>query len=144
MATDTEQKVREAIVTILNAHSGLETVMGRGTGVVVERGAIAPDNPLPMLAYDFLGYDEGSGRIEVLFSAVADGSGSGAKCRAMLEQVESALTWSAFDGQSVPVVPLSGDRKSVDEVGDLRGVFLRDGAPLIQQADWQVPLLYIT
>lgn len=144
-ATDLEQRVGEAIVTILDGHAGLQGVMGRATGLVVERFAFAPratTADLPILVYDILSLDEGTNQFSVLFSGLAHEQQAKAKIRAMFEQAKLALTGLAFAAQGLDVVPLEGVRSAIDETTDLRGSF-PEGTPLLMQEDWSLPLLYV-
>lgn len=137
--TDTEQLVRQAIVTILTANAALQTAIGRATAdIVIERGQFAPGQSLPVLAYDFEGFapDEES---TLVLSAVTDEPEGSIKCRAILEAAVAALTSDAFAGQSLDVVVYNEHRASVD-LDDQR----RIGQPNLQQADAVLTLLQLT
>ncbi len=138
--TDVEQLIRQAVVTIAEANAGLQAVMGRASGIIIEKSQAVPDVPLPILAYDLETFDEGSGRAQLALSACADEPEGSVKCRAILEAAAAAFTWAAFSAQGLEIVPLPQVRASVD-VDPERRLSLTLGQPNLAQADSVIPLL---
>jgi hypothetical protein len=134
--TDTEQLIREATMTILNADTALRTLFGRTVNIVLERNTIARGIPLPVLAYDLLNYDEAAGRATMLLTSVSNAqTNAGQVCRNALELAEAALTAPAYQTAGLDyIAPMIGVRQSVEEVEDIRG-FLEMDSPTLQQAD---------
>ena len=96
MATDVEQRLREAIRAILGADSGLQTLCGRSTEIVKPLGDIGTVS-LPVLGYALITMDEIGGTGDnrsalVQFSAFVEGTGAEATANAMIERVELGLT----------------------------------------------------
>ncbi len=104
-ATDVEQRLAEAVVAILTADSGVQTLAGRTTGLVVPQDGIAPA-ALPCLAYTLAATQEigGTGdnrRVQLQLVAVAEGAGADSVCRHLMERCEQALSWAAFQAQGL-------------------------------------------
>lgn len=138
--TDTEQLIREAVVSVAEANTALQGVIGgsRTSGWIIEVEQANADTPLPILAYDLEQYDEATGNALLRLSAVADQAGGSAKCRAILEAALAGFTWTAFSAKGLEMVPGTVTRQSVPLDDDTRG---RLGRPMLAQADALLPLL---
>lgn len=133
-ATDLQDQVCEALRAILLADTALQALMG-GTVRVVDRQGLGEGATLPILAFELLTFDEGSGLMSVLLTGVADGTDGLSVARHLLHAAKSALSWTAFAGHSLDIAPLEGQRTSPAEAGEILG------SPDLRQADWTLPLL---
>ena len=107
--TDAVELTRLAAATILNADTTLRTIMGRTTQLVREPYAWAADTTLevPVVILS-LTLDEGRGEGVMRLAAIAEDTGAVSatqQCHLMLERAVAALTCTAFQGQSVSLVP---------------------------------------
>lgn len=146
--TDEEQLLRQGMVAILTSAVPLQTVIGRATDVLWQRSAsISAEAPLPLLLYDIVNYDAGTGAATVLLTALAEerleAPDAAATCRAILRAAVDALTWAAFNALGLEVLPGAESRQSVESDPEVPGSINREGQPLLQQADTLVPLLYL-
>jgi hypothetical protein len=143
-ATDTDQAIREALTAILDADPALRTEAGRTTRIVVEARNVAVNIPLPVLAYEMMTLDEGTGRAELLLTGIARGATSAAQARRMLELAKTALTALAFQAQGVDIVPLEGTRRSA-ELGEtaVEIATAMEADPELARAEWVLPLLIL-
>lgn len=100
MATDLIQKVREAIVAILDTHASIVAITGRGSENLVSWETLGESSPttVPVLAYLFVVATElasdGDTR-EVLFQLTADAPKESQR-HELLGAVESILDQPAF------------------------------------------------
>jgi hypothetical protein len=141
--TDIEQLVREACDTILTADPTLQGLCGRVTGIVIEREAFAVQTILPIVAMEIQSYVEATGRIDTVFTGVADGPDSGWKARQLVEAVVLALTTSAFKAQGLDICPLAVTRLTPLEDDRRLLRYEREAQPTINEADCLLPLLYL-
>ena len=148
-ATDTEQIIREAVVSILVASAPVQTAIGRATEKVWQRSpSIGVEVPLPVLLYDLVSFDDASGNSRLILTALVDGGNAttadaAAKCREILKAGVGALDYPAFAALGLEVIPYPENRQSVENDPDAPGSINREGQPLLQQADALVPLLYL-
>jgi len=139
-ATDVEQQLREAIGAILAANATIATLCG-GTAQVVDRGTTGPAPTVPCVVYEISGYDEATGRTELLLTGVADEADAGGKARELAKAAVDALTQSAFAAHSygLQVAPSGAAGRSVDDAGQIE----IEGAPNLRQADRALTLLVL-
>jgi hypothetical protein len=143
--TDREQLTRQAIDTILNADVPLQTVLGRATGLCIERAPFVVNPVVPIAVVDLAETDMGSGAISCVVDAVArdeTGLPGGKRVREICEAVVNALTNPAFEAQSLPIVPLAEVRESVSPDEAFNAVNLT-GDSTLHQARVSIPLLYM-
>ena len=105
------QRVRQAIVALVNADATLQGLMGRATDLIRAEGQLS-EATLPILVFQEPTWDSQSRQLIVGISAVAeDGtSGANATVQALLAQLEVVLSALGFAAQGVDAIPLSVDR----------------------------------
>ncbi len=146
-ATDSEQMIREAIVSVIAGNATVQSVAGRATDVIRQRApSVEEDTPLPIVLYDLVSYEDWNGTGQVLLTAIEDApslarADAAAACRALLKAAIDALDWAAFHALGLEIVVFADSRQSNNP--DVPGHINRDGQPLLQQADALVPLLYL-
>jgi hypothetical protein len=107
VATDIVQKVREAIVTILDTHASIVAITGRANGNIVSWDTLADQSPteVPILAYLFVVARklpaDGDTR-EALFQLTADGPKESQR-HELLGVVEQLLDQPAFLALATPL-----------------------------------------
>lgn len=103
--TDIEDRLARGLVAILNADPGVQAITGRTTGNVVAWSADVTA-ALPVIAYQLVELVEIGGTgdnrdAEYQLTAIAEGNGARSMVAALLERIEQALTWAAFDAQGL-------------------------------------------
>lgn len=143
MPTDLEQRVRVALVAILDANTAVKAATGRSSGVqVVEFGQwLYAEPPIPLLVYDLVAWDKGTGRITLALTAVAK---TAATARALLNAGSAALTYTAFAAHTLDVARWEGGRSSVLLGESSDRLLTREGEPDLYQADETLDLLLLT
>ena len=112
MATDVVQRFVEATVSILRANTTIQGLLGRTTGMVRAWGDIA-EAQLPVIAYLMVVAGRGgpvgdTRRVQIQFSALVEGDGAAAKCNALLEALELALTQPLYAAAGLDAAPIPG------------------------------------
>lgn len=134
-ATDVEQQLREAVVTILEADAGLIALMG--TVRVVDRQTLGPASALPCLAYEVLSFQEATGRAEVLLTGLdATPETAPSVARHLVKAAADALTQTTFATQGLDVAVSDRQTQRGDDVG-----LIDLGNSNLRQADSVLPLL---
>lgn len=137
-ATDVEQQLREALVTILEADATLISLMG-GAARVVDRQTLGPASVLPCLAYDVLSYSDADGRATVLLTGLdTTPETAPSVARHLVKAAADALTQTAFAGQALDVAASERQNQNVADVG-----LIDLGNPNLRQADAILPLLVV-
>lgn len=108
--TDLMQRLREAVVSILDGLGAVQAITGRSAGNVVAWDSLE-DAPRPVLAYLLHSFaqvgESGDARDGVLqVTAVAEGNGADAIVNALLEAVEQGLTAEALYAAGVDASPV--------------------------------------
>lgn len=126
MATDLVERCIEAIVTIVNADSGMQALTGRTTRNLVPWGDIASLEAndlvprLPVCAYAVIDASERGGigdtrDIRLQITAYAAGDNAQAKANAMLERIELGITQPLLFAQSIDAAPIRRTRRGITE-----------------------------
>lgn len=128
------QRVRQAIVALVEADTTLQALLGRSTDMVRAVNQLG-DAPLPMLVLGAPAWDPQSRRMAVPLGAVADEGASGptAVTEALLVQLEVVLSALGFNAQGVDAVPFPFDRAP----GDIDA----EGSPTLTIAEATATLL---
>lgn len=143
MTTDVEGRLREAIVAIAEANAALETVMGRASGLIVERGVFGPGSVFPILVYDLEEFLDATGEGRLRLVAVADEPEATRKCRDILEAAVAGFTTTAFTGQSLDVAVFNEARATITADDSVLGGLDREGQPNLAEALATLTLLYL-
>lgn len=137
MATDIEQRCREALTAILDADSGVQALTGRTTRNCVPFGLKSATEKLPVLLLAFVVMTPVGGagdnrRVRYQLTAVTKGAGADAAANALIERVELAITQPALAAQSLDGWVERMDRRRVPP----------DGSPGVEgRADCDVTLI---
>lgn len=128
------QRVRQAIVALIEADVTLQGLLGRSTDMVRTVDQLG-DAPLPILVFGSPAWDPQGRRMSVPLGAVAEQGVDGptALTEALLAQLELVLDALGFNAQGVDAVPFPFDRAP----GDIDA----EGSPTLTIAEATVTLL---
>lgn len=129
------QRVRQAIVALIEADATLQTLLGRSTDMVRAVDQLG-DAPTPILVFGTPTWDPVGRRMSVPLGAVAEGGAGGptAMTEALLVQLEAVLTALGFNAQGVDAVPLGGFARDPGEIDT-------EGSPTLTIAEATATLL---